>query len=306
MQENNIRKLIRKTKPKVHCITNYVTMQDVANVLLAVGGSGIMAQDAEETAEITSFCHATLLNTGTPDREKIRACINAGIRANELNHPVILDPVGIGASAFRRELLLDLCSKVRFSVIRCNQEEAKVLLELKEIRHCTPEPMPVPGGVESSLHLTDSEAVKLAETVAKTYACVVLISGKSDVVSDGTSTRLLTGGDARIRRITGGGCMQSALCALFCGAIYASEETISAEHSLYTDRNAVNADQGSFEKSFNKTPCTLFDAVYEAGKIWKSCVKSAGQSCAEAGAGIGTFHMKLFDELEELMKEEQG
>ncbi len=94
---------IRRKAPKIHCITNPVTMQDVANILLAAGGSAIMARDPEEVSEITSICQGTLLNTGVPDERILRSCILAGTRAHTLRHSVVLDPVGVGASSFRRK-----------------------------------------------------------------------------------------------------------------------------------------------------------------------------------------------------------
>lgn len=250
---------------KIHCINNFVTANDVANLLLAAGGSAIMAKDPEEVAEITSLCQATLLNTGTPDRERIQACILAGIRANELGHPVILDPVGVGASAFRQELIKNLLNTVRPSLIRCNQEEAKTLLGYKTLNS---------GGVESGLDLEKDDAIELANTLAKAYVCVVLISGEVDAISDGIRTQLITGGDARIRRITGGGCMLSALCALYCGA-YAMENEVT-QNDQY------------------------FEAVCKAGRLWRQTAKIAGKKCDASGAGIGTFHTLLFDTLEEL------
>ena len=96
---------IRRKAPKIHCLTNPVTMQDVANLLLAAGGSAVMGQNEKEVAEITGFCQGTLLNTGVPDESKINACILAGKKANELKHPVVLDPVGIGASKFRQKAI---------------------------------------------------------------------------------------------------------------------------------------------------------------------------------------------------------
>ncbi len=102
MERNEILAAILRKQPKIHCLTNPVTMNDVANILLAAGGSAVMAQDEQEAAEITTFCAGTLLNTGVPDEAKIRACILAGKRANQLGHPVVLDPVGVGGSSFRR------------------------------------------------------------------------------------------------------------------------------------------------------------------------------------------------------------
>ena len=112
MERNEILAAILRKQPKIHCLTNPVTMNDVANILLAAGGSAVMAQDEQEAAEITTFCQGTLLNTGVPDEAKIRACILAGKRANQLGHPVVLDPVGVGGSSFRRRELRKLLDHV--------------------------------------------------------------------------------------------------------------------------------------------------------------------------------------------------
>lgn len=245
---------LRCTAPKVHCLTNPVSMQDVANVLLAAGGSAIMGQDPEEVQEITALCQATLLNTGVPDREKIRACIAAGRKANEFGHPVVLDPVGVGASRFRRNSMEELLKNVKLSLIRCNQEEACTLLHLQS---------KTSGGVESSVSVEGEEQLKLAERLAQTCQCTALVSGGADAVSDGTHSVLLTGGDARIARITGSGCMLSALCALFCG-----------------------------------TGLEIYDAACAAGSIWKASSRMAGKCTDRAQAGIGSFHVYLMDALD--------
>ena len=118
MERNEILAAILRKQPKIHCLTNPVTMNDVANILLAAGGSAVMAQDEQEAAEITTFCQGTLLNTGVPDEAKIRACILAGKRANQLGHPVVLDPVGVGGSSFRRRELRKLLDHVHPAVVR--------------------------------------------------------------------------------------------------------------------------------------------------------------------------------------------
>lgn len=245
---------MRQRTPKVHCLTNPVTMQDVANVLLAAGGSAVMAQDAAEVEEITALCDATLLNTGVPSLEKFRACALAGVRANGLGHPVVLDPVGAGASAFRRSQLGALLEQVRPAIIRCNQEEAAALLGLRQESglHLAS------GGVESGLAASEEAACALAAQLAQAAGCTVLMTGETDVVTDGTTLDTLHGGDARIRRITGGGCMLSALCALFCGGGVAA-----------------------------------FDAARLAGQFWRDCAAQAGKRVGQGQ--IGTFHMALFD-----------
>ena len=93
---------VRQASPMVHAVSNVVTANDCANLLLAVGARPIMAQAPAEAAEITAACRATVLNLGTPNDEKFAACRAAGQEANRLGHPVVLDPVGVGASAYRR------------------------------------------------------------------------------------------------------------------------------------------------------------------------------------------------------------
>ena len=180
----------KKNGPKIHCLTNPVVMQDTANLLLAAGGSAIMAQDPEEVEEITSFCQATLLNIGVPDETKFKACILAGKRANALGHPVVLDPVGAGASRFRQKGLERLLAQVKISLIRCNQEEACTLLRMKNKNsnsfgetEMTGEEFPemltkrIAGGVESQIDLEDSKLRMLGRQLSETYSCAVLISG---------------------------------------------------------------------------------------------------------------------------------
>ena len=143
-----------------------------------------MAQDEQEAAEITTFCQGTLLNTGVPDEGKIRACILAGKRANQLGHPVILDPVGVGGSSFRQRELKKLLEQVHPSIVRCNQEEAAVLCSF----HSAKETHFSRGGVESSLHMDSQNLESLAMKAARLYRCTFFITGETDIVSDGTQT----------------------------------------------------------------------------------------------------------------------
>lgn len=250
-----------KRNPKVHCLTNPVSMQDVANLLLAAGGSAIMAQAQEEVKEITAICDVTLLNTGVPDTSKIQACELAGMEANRLGHPVVLDPVGAGASEFRKFQLDYLTRQVKLTVIRCNQEEACTLLHREK---------GVSGGVESAVKMETDLQCEIAEQLARKYSCVAFISGETDVVSNGSETVQIEGGDARIARITGSGCMLSALCAFFCGR--------------------------------EEDP---FVAAQMASRLWKAVSELAGKETDEKEGGIGTFHMKMFDCLEKLLNDDK-
>lgn len=269
-QYNNIEGILhslRKKAPRIHCITNPVTMQDVANILLAAGGSAIMARDPEESAQITAICQGTLLNTGVPDKKIIQSCILAGKEARSLGHPVVLDPVGAGASSFRQKLLRELLSQVSPDIIRCNQEEAFVLCSFLD----PSENLSHPAGVESSLSFDKNTLASLAVKTASLYHCVVFITGMEDVVSDGRQVHFLQGGDARIRRITGGGCMLSALCALFACS-----------------------------------DAPFFESISVAGHIWKLASLNAGLKTDHHSGGIGSFHVHLFDALESLIYERQS
>lgn len=271
---------IKNTAPNVHCLTNVVTMQDVANMLLAAGGSAIMAQDIKEVDEITQITSATLLNMGVPSDEKIAAYIAAGKTANRLGHPVVFDPVGVGASKYRKNCANEILTNVTPDIIRCNQEEAKILLGLNsEI---------VSNGVESSIKLTESEQEKTAIALANKFDTIAFISGRLDMISDGNIVLKIDGGDSRMRRVSGTGCMLSALCALCAAGIYAASKTEKNVSYVADDENSIINEK-------------YFYAAYSAGKVWKETAKSTGVLADINGEGIGTYHSMLFDELEKMM-----
>ena len=120
---------IRSKKPLIHHITNYVTVNDCANITLAIGGSPIMADDVNEVVEITELSHALVINIGTLNERTIPAIILAGNTANKRNIPVILDPVGAGVSNLRNETIRTLLKEVRFTVIKGNRSEIRFLAE---------------------------------------------------------------------------------------------------------------------------------------------------------------------------------
>jgi len=123
----NILDNLRKIVPLVHCITNYVTVNDCANALLAIGGSPIMSDDIEDVRDITSICNALDINIGTLNTRTIGSMLESGKIANSLGHPCILDPVGAGASKLRTETAKKLIDGINFTVIRGNISEIKAL-----------------------------------------------------------------------------------------------------------------------------------------------------------------------------------
>ena len=119
---------VRRSVPLVHNITNYVTVNDVANALLACGGSPIMSDDEDDVEDITSICGGLNINIGTLNSRTIPSMFRAGRKANQLGHVVVLDPVGAGASRLRTETAVKLINEIKFDVIRGNISEIKTLM----------------------------------------------------------------------------------------------------------------------------------------------------------------------------------
>lgn len=204
---------VREKCPLIHNITNYVTVNDVANILLACGGSPIMSDDEGEVEEITAICGGLNINIGTLNKNTIPSMFLAGKKANELGHKVLLDPVGAGASALRTNTALDLLKKVKFDVIRGNISEIKTLA--------------VGSGTTKGVDADVSDAVteeNLDKSIAfsKEFAAktksVIAITGAIDLVCDSEKCYVIRNGRAEMGKITGTGCQLSGMTAAFITA----------------------------------------------------------------------------------------
>lgn len=194
----------------VHNITNYVTVNDVANVILASGASPIMSDEPKDVEDITSICGGLNINIGTLNERTIEAMYLAGKKANELGHKVLLDPVGAGASALRTETAYGLLNEVKFDVVRGNVSEIKTL---------------VAGvGTTKGVDADAADAVtedNLDEMVAFTKAfaekldCVIAITGAIDLVADKDTCFVIRNGRPEMGRITGTGCQLSGMMTGF-------------------------------------------------------------------------------------------
>ena len=204
---------VRAGTPLVHNITNYVTVNDCANILLACGGSPIMSDDVGEVEEITSICGGLNINIGTLNGRTIPAMFLAGKRANALGHPVLLDPVGAGASALRTETAAKLIEEVRFTVIRGNISEIKALAQ----------------GAASTKGVDANEAdqvsadnlesvIAFAGAFAEKTGAVVAITGATDIIVDAARACVIRNGHPMMSKITGTGCMLSAMTTAFVAA----------------------------------------------------------------------------------------
>lgn len=201
---------VRKETPLVHHITNYVTVNDCANITLAIGGSPIMADDIGEVEEITGIASSLVLNMGTLNQRTVPSMIAAGKKANEKGIPVVFDPVGAGVSRLRNETAKKILSEVKVSVLRGNISEIKFISGLEAQTR----------GVDASR--TDEVQTESAKEIAKSLAnrldCVVAITGKTDIISDGKRIITIDNGHEKLSSITGTGCMCSSLIGAYVGA----------------------------------------------------------------------------------------
>lgn len=204
---------VRRRQPLIHTITNFVTVNDCANILLACGGSPIMSDDPSEVEEITSLADGLTLNLGTLHQWAVPSFFAAGRRANALGHPVVLDPVGAGTATVRTNTALSLLKEVRFAGIRCNLSEIRALaLGTGSTRGVDAD---AAGSVtEDNL----AQVVSLVRGFAADAGSVVAVTGAIDVVSDGTTAYGITNGHPMMRSVTGTGCQLSALTAAYIAA----------------------------------------------------------------------------------------
>ncbi len=204
---------VRETMPIVHNITNYVTVNDVANVLLACGASPIMSDEPEDVADITAICGGLNMNIGTLNKRSIEGMFLAGRKANELGHPVLLDPVGAGASALRTNTALALKEKIRFAVIRGNISEIKTLAAGSGTTR----------GVDADAADAVTEEnldrmVEFAKSFAKAEGCMIVITGAIDLAADEKDCYVIRNGRPEMAKITGTGCQLSGMITAFITA----------------------------------------------------------------------------------------
>ncbi|MCL1925143.1 MAG: hydroxyethylthiazole kinase [Defluviitaleaceae bacterium] len=197
---------LRTEKPLIHHITNFVTINDQANITLGIGASPIMANNIKEAAEIAKISKALVLNIGTLN--DIDSMISAGISANEKGIPIILDPVGAGVSPYRNECLEKIISNLKLAVIRGNISEIKFIAGMSKGA----------TGVDASNEdlKNINEAADIAKNLSEKLGSTIVITGEIDIVSNGEKTAKIKNGHPRMANITGTGCMATSVIASFC------------------------------------------------------------------------------------------
>jgi hydroxyethylthiazole kinase len=239
--------LLRESKPLVHQITNYVVMNETANATLAIGALPVMAHAREEVEEMVGLAGALVLNIGTLSPPWVEAMLLAGKAANARGIPVVLDPVGAGATAYRTETARRVLDEVGVTVLRGNAGEVATLVGVEaEVR-----------GVESIG--VDGEPPELAREAARSLGLVAAVTGAVDHVSDGDRVLTVANGHPLLGRVTGTGCMATALVGCFAAVL--PEDPVAASASA------------------------------------RAALGVAAEGAAETARGPGTFHAGLYDEL---------
>lgn len=207
---------VRARKPLVHHITNYVTVNDCANVTICIGAAPVMAHAVDEVAEMVSVAGALVLNIGTLDNGQIESMLRAGVTANGLHIPIVLDPVGAGATRLRTNSTKRLLHDLDIAVLKGNAAEIAVI-----------------AGAEGTIKGVDSVDVRgdpkeIAGRLAKELGITVVISGPTDIVADGERTLLVDNGHPLMGKVSGTGCMASSITGAF---VAVSKDHVAASAS---------------------------------------------------------------------------
>ena len=252
---------IRQAVPLVHCITNYVTVNDCANAVLAIGGSPIMSDEEKDVEDIIAICSALTLNIGTLNERTVSSMILAGKKANELGKPVILDPVGNGASRFRTQTTNRILEEVKVDILRGNSSEMKMVYSgVASTR-----------GVDASKTDADSleNQIMMVKDLSAKLDLVVGMTGPVDVVSDGNLVYTISNGSPMMEHITGAGCMLSCVVGAFAGVFENQLEATTAAIAamgLAGDRADVpGVGTGTFRMNLIDQLSWMDDATFHAG-----------------------------------------
>ncbi|WP_078392101.1 hydroxyethylthiazole kinase [Shouchella patagoniensis] len=195
-------KTVRQMNPLIHCMTNLVVTNFTANGLLAIGASPVMAYAKEETADMAAAAEGLLINIGTPSPHIVESMILAGKSANQKGIPVILDPVGAGATPFRTTIIKQILEEVDISIIRGNAGEiAAIVGQVGTVK-----------GVDAKI---ETDSIELAKEAAKKLGTVIVVTGKVDVVTDGKQVMTVANGHEWLTKVVGTGCLLGGVMSAF-------------------------------------------------------------------------------------------
>lgn len=265
--EKQIVKKVRDSVPLIHCITNYVTVLDVANMLLAAGGSPIMADGLHEVEDITSICRGLVINLGTLNERTVDSMAAAGSRAAKLGHPIVLDPVGAGASKFRTDTSRRLVSELPCTVIRGNVSEIKAIAGDVGSDGQSGNTQGVDADWRDAVTEENLDQMcRFVKSYSKRTHAVIAMTGAIDLVADDQRVFIIRNGHPMMAKITGTGCMLDAVLAAYICA----------------------------------NPDNVLEAAAAAVAAEGLCGELAYANVKAEGSGLGSFRMHLIDGMSKL------
>lgn len=258
MKYTDVIKQVREANPLIHCITNQVVINFTANGLIALGASPVMASAKEEAAQMVQHARALLINIGTLAATDVEAMILAGKEANRLGIPVIFDPVGVGATAYRTETARRILAEVDVTVIRGNAGEISVLAGTSvKVK-----------GVDGS---EDRISPRIVQQLAGELDTIVIATGKIDILSDGNHMYSIANGHEMLSKITGSGCLLGAVIAACVGVADNKLEACIGALAFYgiAAEEAANTAEapGSFQVAFLDQLYLLGDQMIDSEKV---------------------------------------
>lgn len=271
--------LVRRTQPIVHCITNYVTANDVANMVLAAGASPVMADGVSEAEDIAAVSHGLVLNLGTLKETAVEAMLLAGKQGAKLGHPIVLDPVGAAAAASRRRAAVRILNEVPCSVIRGNASEiravARELLQDGQADELHSRGVDSDAGSELT-GANRAETVKMMQSLSRSTGAVVIMTGETDVAADETRVCMIKNGCPMMRQITGSGCMMDGIIAAVLAAGFCADMRLDWQFS--EDRRK-----------------RMFQGAVYAAAAAGICGELAYEKTRSTGGGTASFRMHFID-----------
>lgn len=249
---------VRERRPLVHHITNYVTVNDCANITLCAGGAPVMADAPEEAAEMAGIAGALVLNIGTLNTTQVGSMVRAGRMANDRGIPVVLDPVGAGATRFRTDTVRRLLDELEITVLKGNAGEIGVIAGVEAVVR----------GVDS--HALAGDPLMIARDLAQKLGLTVAVSGATDVVTDGKRALLIDNGHPMMGSISGTGCMAASVTGVFCAVsgdpVTASASALAAfglagERGAAAARGPLSFKVAMFDALANMTPQDMADGA---------------------------------------------
>jgi hydroxyethylthiazole kinase len=240
--------LIRERRPLVHQITNYVVMNETANATLALGALPVMAHALQEVEQMATAASALVLNIGTLSDDWVESMALAGLAANRAGVPVVLDPVGAGATTYRTETSRRLLAELRIAVVRGNSAEIAALSgKQAEIR-----------GVEA---VGAAAGPELARSAARALGAVVAVTGPVDHVSDGETVHAVANGHELLGTVTGTGCMATAITGCFLAV--RGDDPLAAATEALVAFGVAGEDAAKKAKGPGSFHVALYDALYD-------------------------------------------